>query len=263
MADAFRRGGDVSADTEPGGMRHDTTEDDTVADTTEPSRPALAYEVAAGDDDVDSLLGRMAPARVAPPVGEVAETNGHDAAKFRGEARIPPRAHPTASPQPPVILDITPAKPVEPVEQDTLRTAAALETTVGPSRNKPRLWMLLLALGGGSVVAAVVVVAMTRPAAYAPTSASATGSVPSSALSVGARGADVTASVGTTASTASPPPPAPRSAMASSSARAASSDSLPSSRSTPIERAPKASPSNTSAPPAQSALPPDIKWSLD
>lgn len=236
----------MSADTEPGGMRHDTAEDEPVGGATEPSRPALAYEVAAGDDEVDSLLGRMAPARVAPPVGDVAETNGHDAAKFRGEARPPPRAYPTASPQPPVILDVTPAKPVE---HDTVRMAAALDSTVAPRSARPRVWMLLLALGGGSLTAALAIVAFTRAASHGPMDGPAV-------ASAAAAPSNVAPPVATSA-TSSPPPPSTASAAPPLS-------SVPTPlRSVPPERAPKASPSNTPARPAPSALPPDIKWSLD
>src|SRR5690606_13244812 len=109
------------------------------------------------------LLGKLAPARVAPAVGDTPETDGHSAAKFRGAPHAPPRPHATPTPQAPVIIDATTPDPVPapvpvpvPVREVAALRVAAAETTVVPERRRRlRPWMLLPALSLGAIVAAL------------------------------------------------------------------------------------------------------------
>lgn len=247
--------GPLSADTEPGPpptvTEPGSAPNDTEPDGQDPPRRALPFELEAEDEEVASLLGRMAPARVAPAVGDTPETDGHEAAKFRGAPHAPPRPHQTPTPQAPVIVDVTTPDPVD-LSRNGQRPAATLDTTVVPAERRARLrwWMLLPAISTGAIVAATAVAVVAR-SADAPTSPVT--SAPPALLTT----SPVERAQSSSAAASSIEPAAPSRQPSHPKPRA-----MPSGRTTAAPKPPisSARPASSTSP---SALPPDIKWRID
>ncbi len=259
-------------DTEPTGGAHDTDPDDsapaasTVPDTDPGSPPVMSaparvpYRAEVEDSDVASLLGKLAPARVPPAVGDTRETDGHDAAAFRIAPHRPPRAHETPDAEAPVVIAPPTSNSAVAVESDAAARRAREVSTFARPR-APRFSVAAriavgLALGTGLCVAGVVAgvdYMQSQPPAAAPPAASHQPFSPSTVAvqpPTAPSESAATPVVPSVAAVSSPPSTTAR--VATVPARAAAAATAP----PPSSASPK-----PAAPP--SSLPKDIRWSLE
>ncbi len=226
-------------------------------DVTEPdARPALTYEPPTDNPEMLELLGNLKPRRAPPPVN-MPVTDGDLAAAYAAGERPPPEAHPTPTPQPPVIVEVSPPPPRR---QVTLRMGGVVNRNaptvridrpvVAPddSRGQRRAMLIGVTIGAASmavvsIVIAIVVTASPK-AATAPSPSATPFGVPPPPNTT-----PVPTVAATTAQPASAPPSTP-SAVPADAARVAPSAPVQTNAASPATPPPG---STTTTPPRSKA----------
>lgn len=268
----------MSNDTKPAAPANDTepAHARSKASDTEPgwppplsAPPRIEYRATSEDSDTARLLGKLAPARVAPAVGDTRETDGHDAAVARVALHKPPKAHEELPSAAPVVVDASPdpspAPVIEPLGSAVPKSPAArrqLELSTVANRRRRTMSMtarVAIGLALGACVCAVGVIVIhafgTAPRGGGPDLASArsatlllTSAMPSSAQEIPPV---VSAQEPEPTVIAPPPAVAPQRRGGTS----ATSRSL-----SPGASAAASSPASSSPP---APLPKDIRWTLE
>lgn len=242
---------------------------------TAPDRPALAYGAEVADPEVAALLGKLAPARVPPAVGDTRETNGHAAAAFRVPLHFPPRAFDTPALAPAVVVEPSPVPVVASAGLPPMVVRAPgtmnLLTVPRARPGSPLAPKMIAGLAAGVLLTTLGVLAWLGTASRGshPGSATASSSAveTATALAPGTAAAPATAAdppiaVALPASAAALPfPESPRRGSPPTSTRFAPVLSVASAAARPAGSPP---PSPSSVPAVKPThLPDDIKWTVE
>lgn len=267
----------MSNDTKPAAPANDTEPANarSKASDTEPgwpppvsAPPRIEYRATSVDSDTARLLGKLAPARVAPAVGDTRETDGHDAAVARVALHKPPKAHEEMPSAAPVVVDASPdpspALVLEPLGSVVPKIPAArgqLELSTVANRRRrtmPMTARVAIGLALGACVCAVGVIVIyvfgTAPRGAGPDLSArsatlhVTSATPSSVQEIPSV---LSAQAPEPTVIASPPAvPPPRRGGTSATSRSLS----------PGASAAASSPASSSPP---APLPKDIRWTLE